>query len=483
MKKSVWLLGIILFIALFLRLFRLTELFHFTMDEELIAWRAWGLFKLHRSFLIGGISPLQIHLPPYFYYLMTLLIWPFNFNPVGWGLSGAIVGGLTIYALYCLTLKLFDRQTAITAVIFQTFSFTAVFFDRHFWPMSLSPLLTVLSLFTLTKIPSKTFWPYLFLALILLLALSADPSNLSLALAMLLYFLIRRRQINWRFACLSVLGLSLFFLAPLFLFDLRHDWQNFSGLTRLWQTASGHQFELNSLFSGLLLLPKTLARFWYSPQTSLIEVYSYCFPYAEARQSFSWLLLPAIGVLAWFMVKLKNLGINLLLVSFLIGLTMFGSLGFSLFDHYLTGLLPVFALITAVAIHRLPKLLAWLLILFFIVINLFQISRVTNPYGLKFKQELVIWANQRLAGRPYALDSISKCHRENGLRYLFELSGNPPTQSFMDTNFSWLYREPPAAAISGIKLLVADKPIIADQPIISQQQFGALNAYLLNYLP
>ncbi len=236
MKKSVWLLVMVLFIALFLRLFRLTELFQFTMDEELIAWRAWGLFNLNRPFLIGGISPLQVHLPPYFYYLMALLLWPYNFNPVGWGLSAAIVAVATIFCLYLLTKKLFDQKTALLAVVFQTFSFTAVFFDRHFWPMSLSPLLTILSLWFLTKLSKQKFWPYLGLALVLLLALSADPSNISLALALLAYFIFKRKKLNLNHSFLAVFILLVLFLTPLFLFDLRHEWQNFGGIARLWQT-------------------------------------------------------------------------------------------------------------------------------------------------------------------------------------------------------------------------------------------------------
>ena len=77
MKQINWRLWLILGLALILRWWHLEDWFHFTMDEELIAWRAWGLFELKRPFLIGGISPLQIHLPPYFYYFSALLLWPF----------------------------------------------------------------------------------------------------------------------------------------------------------------------------------------------------------------------------------------------------------------------------------------------------------------------------------------------------------------------------------------------------------------------
>src|SRR3989338_4295687 len=100
MKREYWLLAVILLLALFLRWYRLEDWFHFTMDEELIAWRAWGLFELKRSFLIGGISPLQVHLPPYFYYFSALLLWPFQFDPIGWGWWAGLFSVVTIWLLY-----------------------------------------------------------------------------------------------------------------------------------------------------------------------------------------------------------------------------------------------------------------------------------------------------------------------------------------------------------------------------------------------
>ena len=113
------------------------------------------------------------------------------------------------------------------------------------------------------------------------------------------------------------------------------------------------------------------------------------------------------------------------------------------------------------------------------VINLYQFSRVTNPYGLSQKKALINWANQYLVGSDWALESTSKCHRENGLRYLFELSGNPPVKSFMDGNFAWLYSQSPTLIEPDKILLVTDKPLTALEPVIAQQSFGALKAYLL----
>lgn len=479
-KKSLLLLDLILIVCLFFRLFKLNELFYFTMDEEVIAFRSWGLFVLKRPFLIGAASPLQFHLPPYFFYLSALLLAPFKFNPAGWGIAAALIGALTAYFLFRLAVKIFNKKTAILAALFYSVSFTAVFFDRHYWPMSLSPLLIVLALLLLTKISIKKIWPKLGLAGILTLGLSADPSNIPLALT--IFFSKIKSKVT-----ILVTFLLLFF-TPLIMFDLRHQWTNLLGISRFFSSTASHQFTLSNIVNSLLLLPRSLTRFWYSPQTDLLQLHGYCIPFARARQNNLPMILVilAVIILIWFIRQsLKSKLIVLkttayLLIFYLLGVTVFGSLGFSLFDHYLTGLLPIFAIITVLVISKLPKFFQLILVILFVTVNLWQIVKVQNPYGLKAKQDLVVWANQQLAGQPFALDSVSKCHRENGLRYLFEISNSPPAISFMDPNFAWLYRQPPGAVMPDKILLVTDKIIPLSQPIINSAQFGAMKVYILD---
>lgn len=473
-KKSLLLLSLILLICLFLRLFKLNELFYFTMDEELIAFRSWGLFILKRPFLIGAASPLQFHLPPYFFYLSAFLLVPFKFNPLGWGVSAALIGALTAYFLFRLVIKIFDKKTALLASLFYSVSFTAVFFDRHYWPMTLSPLLIVLALLLLTKQSS------LGLAGILTLGLSADPSNLPLVLTLLV------SKIKSKIT--TFITFLVLFITPLILFDLRHQWTNFSGINRFFSTTANHQFSLSNIVNALMLLPRSLARFWFSPQTDLLQLHGYCIPFAQARQKNlpTILVILAIIILFWFIRKGLKSKLSILkataylLIFYLLGMTVFGSLGFSLFDHYFTGLLPIFAMITAWIVSRAPKVFQVLLTFVFVGANFWQIAKAQNLYGLKLKQALVVWANQQLQGEAYALDSVSKCHRENGLRYLFELTDNPPAISFMDPNFAWLYRDPPAIILPDKVLLVTDKTMSLSQPVINSAQFGAMKAYILD---
>lgn len=457
------------------------------MDEAYIAFRALGLFKDKIFFLIGAASPLKFHLPPYFFYFSSILIAVFNFDPIGWGFWGALIGVLSVYLIYKLTKDLFNRQTAYISSILYATSFTAVFFDRHYWPLNLNPFYLLISFLLLKKISKKSIWPYLGLTAVILMSFTSDPSNLPLIIIIVATLFFKKKIINKLFIVKSLSILLFLFLTPLIIFDLRHNWVNLPRVVELFNDKSAFTLSLDKIINAVLLLPRSLVRFWYSPQTNLVELHSYCIPYANSRQ-FDLpiiLLIISIIILTWFVFysfKTKKLILKLFSILpfiYLLGIMIFTIFGFSIFDHYLAGLLPVFAIATAVFISKLPKILAIPLMLLIIFVNILQISKVNNPYGLLYKQQLVAWAIENLQGQDYALQSISKCHRENGLRYLFELTDNPPKQSFMDPNFAWLYRQAPSKTAPDKTLLVTDKPLATDLTIEKQRSFGALDAYIL----
>ena len=486
-SKSFKILLAILSLGLVLRLFKLDQLFYFSMDEAYVAFRGWGLFTLKRPFLIGAAGPLQFHLPPYYFYLSALLLAPFKFNPVGWGFWSALIGTATIYLLFKLTKKAINQNTAIIASLLYTTSFTAVFFDRHYWPLNLNPFYTLITLLLLLKLNKKSIYSYLILAATLVLATSSDPSNLTLVILTLTYLFKVKTKLKPKFIKSFFTTSFVLFFSPLLLFDLRHHWQNLASLTSFFQKTAAHQFQLNNFINALLLIPRSLVRFWYSPQTDIAKLHAYCDLFSHQRQQNLSIFLVLLSFFILFIFFKKNhnsknkllLTSSLLIMLYFFGISLYAFLGYPIFDHYLSGLLPIFALVTAVFISSLPDKLKPLVVVLFISLNLSQIYKANNPYGLAFKQQLVDWAITNLQDQDYALHSISKCHKENGLRYLFELTDNPPKQSFMDPNFAWLYKKPPLVTTPDLKLLVTDKPLNTDLSIISHQSFGAINAYLL----
>ena len=69
-----WSLILLVGLGVWLRLVRLRELFHFTYDEEIIAFVGKRMWINGHIPLIGGVTPQHVHLAPYFYWFSGLIL-------------------------------------------------------------------------------------------------------------------------------------------------------------------------------------------------------------------------------------------------------------------------------------------------------------------------------------------------------------------------------------------------------------------------
>ena len=105
---------------------------------------------------------------------------------------------------------------------------------------------------------------------------------------------------------------------------------------------------------------------------------------------------------------------------------------------------------------------------------------LSNPYGLKTIKSAVDWSAEQLNDQEFALDVNSNCFRHNGTRYLYEINNTPPAISFIDPQFFWLYRHPPADYFPQKVVLFSDTKDLPDFPILDQNNFGAWEVYILD---
>lgn len=482
-KASIPLFFILIFTFL-LRIFRLEELFYFNMDEALLAFRGWGFFALERVFIIGGISPLGFHMPPYFYWLSAAVLKIANFNPIGWGLFAAVASCFTIYFLFLLIRKISSTRIALISCFLYATSFTAIFFDRHYWPLVFNPLLTTLLLWLLLVSEKKYKW--IFISLILVFALSADPSNIPLFLIVIFYIL--RQKIKLATLIPSISIFLLLFLTPLVVFDLRHNGSNIVGVEKFFQESKNYSFQVNKLKESLLLTPRFFSQFWYNPWTNISYLHTYCQKIAPLRlvnQPLFLQLLAVILLVIYIISKRKSFKngevyLACLLLVYILSVTIYGGiLGRLVFEHYLAGLLPTFAFLTAKVIIRF-WVFGFFILVTLLAINLSLFLNANNPYGLDLSEQAVSWVGQEVGGQDFAFDTKSSCFRYNGIRYLFEINKLIPTLSFIDPNFFWLYAQKPKDFFPNKLVLFTDKSQQIDQPIIAHKQFGAWQVLILD---
>ena len=496
-------------IGIALRLWRLPELFHFTYDEEIFAFVGKRMFVNGHITLIGGVTPMHVHVAPYFYWLSGIFLFLSKLNPLGWGIVSAALSGITMYILYKLARTLFDKWVALVAVLFYSFSFYMNIFDRHYWGLVFDGMLSLLTFYCLHKIIQGREKYVVFLAGVLAFGIHTDLSILTLIVLTGLSWFVFRPQVSKK----SIfLGLGVFFITfiPLIIFDLRHNFSNSRGVfqyieeVRLGREGVMHE----SAIDTLLFIPRGLARtFYVSGDLDLARQYSYCANHVTQRlqevpQLMIFVIFLVFILLLWFVNKQnvqrsEKIGLQLMLLLFLstyLGVSVYGiSFKGDLFDHYLGTLFPIFLLLVAFIVTQTVK--NWKLLslglIFFATVNVSLLFQSQHRFGFADKIRAVDWTVMTLNNQEFSLDVIGDCFRYNGYRYLFYLRGKEPVKSYVDANLTHLYDQPPATTHPQF-LVVFTNPdweetesYVAEyekykQKLITSAKFGAIEVLIVD---
>lgn len=491
-----------------LRIYRLSQLFHFTYDEEVFAFVGKRMWVNHHIPLIGGVTPLHVHLAPYFYWLSGLILGLFNLNPLGWGIAAALIALVTMIVLWFCVRALFNKTIATLSVIFYAFSFYQNIFDRHYWGLVFNGLLSLLTILSLKQIIQRKYRYVYLLSLVLAFGFHTDPSTIVLIITSVI-ILFFKAHIPRGQAIVAVCLFSLSFL-PLIIFDLRHDFVNIGGInqyiTEIHERKEGVIHD--TPISTLLFVPRALSRTLFVNQSpDLAQEYSYCPAYAVGRvnQSNAFALLITLGVLGFtlfaYFQNTKNTektSLFLLLVpvvSVYFGISFYGLLlKGDLFDHYLSTLFPLFYVLLSFVFYKLfakQKYILWLVVMVFVAVNLLQLQNAYHRFGFTAKEQAVQWAIDQVNNQPFSLDVIGDCFRYNGYRYLFYLFGDEPEKSYVDANFTYLYDHPPAAEQPKTLVVITnpsdfenseyfDEYHNYEKKIVERKSFGAIEVLIID---
>lgn len=445
-----WLLILICLTVLILRIFKIEELFYFTYDEAIPAFVGRRLILWQHIPLIGGVTPFNFHLGPYFYWFYAILLAIGKLNPVIWGYAGAVIAVLTTLFIYKLGSDIGSKKLAITAAVFWTFSYLANIYDRHLWALYWGPLFSVIILISLIKIVKGNEKFVYLLGIVLALSIHADPSNLVFLLLSIIVWFIYRLEIKRStvIACCMIL----FSFIPLFVFDLRHNFSNTRPAVDFWKQGRNNPgFDFDKFSQNSLLFPRTFTRLIYTfGDNEVAKQYSYCSSFVKEKFNAIpnyLIILSSLIIIFFILLNIKktkdNTGwhlIALLTALYFAGIQIYGTIfRADIFEHYITGIFPAFFLIAAFFISKLPRILWLFAIGVFVIFNLYELSFAENTQGLAVKRQAIEYTMAQVGDRPFSLDSLSTCWKLNGYRYLFAVFGREPIKSYVDPNFSYLY--------------------------------------------
>lgn len=448
-----WPVFLLILLTVLLRLVNLEQLFYFTYDEAVPAFVGRRIILWHHIPLIGGVTPFGFHLGPYFYWFYALLLFIGKLNPIIWGWAAAVLASLTTFLIYIAGREFANKKVAFAAAAFWTFSYLANVYDRHLWALYWGPLTALLTVLSLNKIISGQKKYIYILSAVLAISIHADPSNLVFVLVAALTFFIFK--LPYKKAIFLFIAFLIITVTPLLIFDLRHNFANSAPIVSFIQKGNNNpSFNFEKFSGNSLLFPRTFSRLIYTfGDSEISKQYSYCKYYVGEKFSkipqFV-LILSSISLISfvyWASAKNKKAGWKIIALTIAVyywGIQIYGTLfQADIFEHYLTGLLPLFLLALAKFISSFPKKIWILTIAVFAILNLYKLFITQNSMGLTLKKSAIVYTMSQVGDKPFSLDSLSTCWKYNGYRYLFTVFGREPVKSYVDPNFAYLYGDTP----------------------------------------
>jgi hypothetical protein len=445
----------ILILALFLRFYRLDEIFIFNFDDEYQANLAWSLVKDFHLIWIGvSASFTDFYLGPYFTYFSAIILFLSKGDPLPTAYVAVFTGIVTTAMLFYVGWKFFNPITGIVAALLYAALPLFIFYDQRYWNPMFNLWIILLMFFALSLVKKSKWWWVFYTAVIgIMLNTHLASAPLLLIGAWQFFKLKVYREIKLIIICL---GVFLLFYWPLIVFDINHNYSNMTAFFRSGENGNSiinPQSKLNSALDSM-------ARFWYlEPGNSnsdevTFSCTSLSFPkdpgyeidkFTDRTYGNLWLKILSVGIFIWFIIyALKSSSQNTKLLFSFVSVLFLSYIFYpgGSFEYYNLGFLCLFTLIVGLFISNLkrnPQYFSLGVLLLIVTLGIFTIINVSPQYGLVNKKLLIAEVMSQVKQEPFAIDAKGLCHDYEGWRYLFKSYGLTPVQSFTDKNFAWIY--------------------------------------------
>lgn len=216
----------IIILAFFFRFYKLEETFYFISDTGRDAQAAFKILVDHKLTLLGPrASVAGFYLGPFYFYLITIPLLLFNFDPLGLAYFSAAAGVFGVILIYLIARNLFNLFVAFSVAFLFAVSNIVITHTRMAWNPTLVPVFSLLLiLFLIYYVKSKkTRWSFL-IWITLGLGIQLHFNFLYLIPPVVLIFLLHLRTIKNRLREILIGFSIIFFLnSSLLIFDLRHN--------------------------------------------------------------------------------------------------------------------------------------------------------------------------------------------------------------------------------------------------------------------
>lgn len=426
MKRNLIILLILLSIAAFVRLYKISDYMHFLGDEGRDVLVVKRMIIDHKITFIGPITSVgSMYLGPIYYYFMIPFLWLFNMNPVGPAVMIALSSVATVYLIYSLSVKFFDLKTAVVSSLLYALSPMVINYSRFSWNPNAVPLFGLLIIYGIQHLltTNKARWP-----LIIGLSLGVVFQLHYLALIfipIIIISLISYKKFTVKNLLLIIVG-SIIVLAPFIAFEFKHHFPNTQTAFR-FLTQPGNNANLSINVDGFFLSVSdlTLRSFW---RILVIE---------DGNISRFVIFVTFFTTILMFLDKSyrHKKPLSILIIWFLITMLFLGAYQGAKYDYYLVVLFTLPALLFGVVFsycYTKRKEIKYFTIFLACLILVFQL--INSPL-LKEPNRLLQSTKDRsqfifkqIGDKPYNFALITESNSDHAYIYFLELWGKTPIE-------------------------------------------------------
>ena len=343
-------LGVLLVLAVFLRLYNLKGSLSFQGDQGRDALIVSQIFTEQDLVFIGPVTSVgNMYLGPLYYYFMLPFLWLSYPSPMGPVYAVALLGIVTVWLIFRLGKELIGEKAALIATLFFTFAGTVINYTRFSWNPNPAPLVSALMIYFTYQAWQKNpkYWVGVILSFAVLLQLHyltlLSAAGAGVIWLISLYQNWQRKNKSSNLALqlkASAVGIFLLVLSftPLVLFDSKHEWLNANAFYSL--IARDQNFKTTTGSGFIDKVAKTVMETHGRGMHTLFEI-----SIGQQRLLNTILLVVVVAVLGWLLSKNKKnkywagwVVISAYLVTGVIGTSLYEH---TIFDHYIAYLFPV----------------------------------------------------------------------------------------------------------------------------------------------
>ncbi len=423
-NKYFWLILVLFFIGIFLRLYRFSENVMFLGDQGRDATIIKRIVTFEHFPAIGPTTSIGgVFAGPFFYFLVSPFLPLFRFNPVGLAFASFFLSIIGLIIAFFIIKKGENLTVAVIFCVLVIFSSVQIDFSRFSWNPNLLPVFSFIALYYLFKLTQKTI---VIDAILLGMFLSFSIQLHYLAgflflpiICVFIEFLVKTKNKLHYISTYVIAGISfIIFSSPLIIFDLKHQFLNSKNFISVFTNPA------------VVSHSSSLAKFLETTSVFLSFVFGTNIPQIIA-------LFVFVGLLFYFLkmrIFVKNVLLQIHFLNLFFFLVFFSFLNSFRLVHYYGPVYYSFYLIVAYILYLISKkfplsaLIITVLLLGYVYLNSLHYTFLYNEGNNQIQKAKTV-AQSIVADNPqspYQVVGLPFTQNVDNVRYYLELYGHTP---------------------------------------------------------